>query len=109
MVTKKIREARVAYYNNKLEESCGDNRGVWNTLNTLLNRNSTGDASSKFIIEEHETSDENAIALKMNEYFSNVGKQLASEFGRAPLNSNEYLSYLGQPLPEAFVFGSVNE
>ena len=97
MVTRRIREARVAYYNNKLEESCGHN------LKTF------GDALSKFIIEEHEASDENFIALKMNEYFSNVGTQLASEFRRAPLNNNEYLSYLGQPLPEASVFEPVNE
>ena len=109
MVTKRIREARINFYHNKLEDSGGDNKGVWNTLNALLNRNSYGDASTNFVIEEHETSDENLIASKMNEYFSNVGKQLASNFGDAPLNSNEYLSFLGEPLPEPFIFEPVSE
>ena len=36
---KNIRDARDTYYNSKLEESNGDGKGIWKTLNTVLNRN----------------------------------------------------------------------
>ena len=109
LVTKKIRDARDTYYNNKLEESTGDGKGIWKTLNAVLNRNSFSDTSSKFVIDEQETFDNNLIASKMNEYFSNVGERLASDFSSPPSNDNDFVHYLGEPLQESFSFESVSE
>ena len=101
---KKIRDARDTYYNNKLEESKGDGKGIWKTLNTVLNRNSFSDTTSKFVIDEQETFDNNLIASKMNEYFSNVGERLASDFRSSPVN-DDFVHYLSEPLQEYFSFG----
>ena len=61
------------------------------------------------VIDEQETFDSNLIASKFNEYFSNVGERLASNFSSSPLNDNDFVHYLGKPLQESFSFEFVSE
>ena len=70
----------------------------------MLNRNSFSDTSSEFVNDEQETFDNNLIASKLKESFSNLGERLASDFSGCPLNDNNFLHYLGETLQESFSF-----
>ena len=104
LVIKKIRDARDTYCNSKLEESNSDGKGIWKTLYTVLYRNSFSNSSSNFVTDEQETFDNNLFASKMNEYFSNVGERLASDFSISPSNDNDCVHFLGEPMQESTVY-----
>ena len=72
-------------------------------------RYSFSNTSSKFVIDEEETFDNNIIASKMNEYYSNVEERLASDSSSSPLNENDYVHLLGEPLQESLNFEPVSE
>ena len=75
----------------------------------MLNCNSFSDISSNFVIDQQDKFDKNLIASKINEYFSNVRERLASDFSSIPLNDNDYVHYLGEPLQNSSKFDSMNE
>ena len=84
MVTKTIRDARDLYHRESLERNEGNSKGLWSSLNNILHPNQTSCVQSSFDLDGMEISDEIIIATKFNEYFSNVGKNLATCF------TNEY-------------------
>ena len=73
LVATEIMQARNNYFKTKLEENSSNCRGMWKTVNNILNREAFSTNSNKFTIDGSDTCDRAFIASRLNEYFSNVG------------------------------------
>ena len=85
MLRNLVRKARESYYSNKLELAEGDSRKTWEVIKEVLNRKNISGKSNEFIaaVAEQEglTKDEvgNLACDKLNDYFVNIGKNLANQ------------------------------
>ena len=69
---------------------------MWETVNNIINCNTSIYSSNKFIIDGCDNSDCCLIAAKLYEHFANIGKHLKEAFD--PSNSSDKcLRYLGEP------------
>ena len=72
--------------------------GLWRTVNKIVQRNNSNQVQSKFVLDGRETTDSVLIASGLNEFFANVGKNLAANFNTS-VNANYMLNYLGETSP----------
>ena len=72
----------------------------------ILQLNNSNQVKSKFVIHGCETTDSNLIASGLNEFFANVGKNLAASFNTS-VSANDWMNYLGKPSPITFCFEPV--
>ena len=88
-----IRIAKKNYYCKKFSQGQNNIKSTWNTINELLgNRKSYNSLPSSFLNNENdEISDPNLIANKFNEFFVNVGPNLAMKFDDG---SDEFYKFL---------------
>ena len=79
-VTREVKERKREYYRNKLEQTKGDQKNTWKILNDL-----TGKKSDVSEIRNIKTStcknitDAKHIANHLNDYFIQIGPNLASK------------------------------
>lgn len=86
-----IRIAKKNYFNNKIHDAQNDPKSTWQTINELIgkkNKNKTLPTSFKY--ENKDIDDSKEIANQFNNFFVNVGPNLAKSFS----NSNEFVKYL---------------
>jgi hypothetical protein len=102
-----LRQAKQSYYTTRLHQFKHDSSRTWNILNSIIKRDKKEDSSTQFIINGHETSDTSLIANKFNQYFSNVGLNLASQINID--NNNSYEKYLNSNTESTFEFHLVTE
>ena len=102
-----IRTAKKEYYANEFLKFKNDIRKTWDTLKDILNKKkSKKDFPSSFL--DNGTVDTGAIniANKFNEYFTNIGPQLARSIDGS--NRIPFHSYLTKPCPSSFGFQYTN-
>ena len=78
----KIKEtAKKNYYHQKFEEAKGNIRSNWKLINEVLHKTkSKVSVSDQFINDDQQViKDEHEIATKFNEYFGNIGPNLAKK------------------------------
>ena len=80
-VTNKLRSARAQFFRNKLTNSRGNSKQIWNTINDVLNRHKTKNNDTiEFTDEEGvKHSDPGSVADMFNKFFVNIGKILANQ------------------------------
>lgn len=72
------RNAKKMYYSNKLNELKGNLRHTWKLINEIINKTkSRSELPSNFLKEDNLISDPLEIANYFNEYFVNIGPNLA--------------------------------
>ena len=74
-----IRKAEKLYYSNKFSQAAGNLSRTWQIIKNLINPNQTGKAVSEIKIGDDIISDSHTIANKFNDYFVNIGPQLAKK------------------------------
>ena len=68
------------YYSNKLNELKGNLRLTWKLINEIINKKkSRSELPSNFLKEDNLISDPLEIANYFNEYFVNIGPNLAKK------------------------------
>ena len=79
-----IRRAKNRYYSERFSQARNDTKSTWNTINDLLGRKKSCNALPKTFLNESndEVSDPNLIANKFNDFFVNVGPNLAKKFSQ---------------------------
>ena len=95
-----IRTAEKQFYSTKFYDLRNDLRGTWKLIKTVINRNATkniseiklGDTSSN----NHTTTDLKGIAENVNNYFVNIGHNLAKAVPTQPGNYSDYIRVKGQ-------------
>ena len=76
-----LEKAEKDFYAKKLNECHGDPKRTWKIINNLVNKNNhdhSGD-SVEFMYNNNKLTDKKVIAEKFNEYFVNIGKNLAKK------------------------------
>ena len=92
-LTKILRAAEKSYYNKQLEEQKFNIKGTWKILNEVLRgSSSTSKIPDVFLEDSNEIKDKKDIADGFNNFFVNVGPNLAKTI-QAPANMsvNDYL------------------
>ena len=93
-LTSVLRKAEKQYYNNKLAECKNDMKGTWNVLNKLCGRNKEKPKQCEFIINKGaKVHNEKCITDAFNDFYINVGPQLASKIDsdNVKLNYDDFL------------------
>ena len=90
-LTTLIRLSRKLYYSNKLAQNKGDLNKVWKTINDLI-KNKKKNHPETITKNGIEIKDPIEIAQTFNEYFTNIGPELASSIDSNVGHFTEYVS-----------------
>ena len=78
-VTKMNKEAKRAYFMNKIHTSEGNLRETWKTINKLVNKRSKTTNISSLNVDGNSVTDPVGIANTMNQFFCNVDDELSKD------------------------------
>ena len=98
---RKIKVAKNNYYLNKFENCRGDSSKTWKLTNNILGGKNKSKTPHSVIHDYNEITDKNQICNIFNQYFVNVGSNLASSI---QTNNTNPINYLGDRLPNTFNF-----
>ena len=103
-----IRAAKKEYFQNCFNKYKNDARMTWSTIKDILNKTkSKQNFPNYFMINGTQISDAQDIANKFNDYFVNIGPNLASNVS---INSTySFKDYLLSPVQTAFQFSLIDE
>ena len=92
-----VRLAKKMYWENQFEETKNDMKKTWNNINFVLNRHrNKSNFPTVFRANQNTFSTDDAIANGFNQYFTNVGPNLANALPRSQKCATQYL--VRQPL-----------
>ena len=105
---KMIKNAKKSYFFNVFESCKNNAKMLWKQINNLgklaSSKKNTISSISKLVINDLEIKDSIEMASKFNEYFCNIGINLANDL--PPINANNntnYKNYLNQRIQNSFV------
>jgi len=108
LLKKVIRSAKATYYQSSFEKFKNDSRNTWLTIKTIMNKTkSKKDFPKYFMINNVEISNPKQIADSFNEYFVNIGVNLASRID-IPINKT-FKDYLKHPTQTKLIFKTIDE
>lgn len=103
---KVLRKAEKDYYTNKFDNRINDTKNIWKNINQLLNKNNfKGNRINKLTLNGVIIEDPLDICERFNNYFLNVGTDLAKL--NKHLNYNDFKQHLGPSLPNSFFCSDV--
>jgi len=106
-VTSQIRLSKKAYFKNKMEEYKKDMKKTWSVINNIIRptrRNARQDIKTlKVGNNTHVEND--AIAEAMNDYFTNIGKNIAESI----TSNDSHQSFLTGNYPRSFFFSPISQ
>ena len=87
------KDSKKTYFQEKRSFYKNDNKDTWKTLKDVIGKTKINETRlpKKIALENKEISDQKTIAEKFNEFYVNVGPNLASKI---PQDNNDYKSYL---------------
>ena len=107
ILKKIIREAKLKFYQSKFEKYKTKSKEIWQTINEVINKKDTKTLPVFMIIENEKVTDKSVIANKFNEYFNNIGHQMA---GAIDVKSDcSFRDYLQSRCLTTFSFQSVSK
>ena len=99
--------AKKCYYNKEFNEHKGNLRYQWKLINEVINKNQLKpELQDCFVQNETLISDPTEISNKFNEYFVNVGPNLASKIAGTNVNLS---TFLGKRLVNSIFLDAVTE
>ena len=108
ILKKQIREAKKLYYHETFEKYKNDMKNTWKTISDILCKSSKSSNAIKEIkVQNKIISDSSDICNSFNEFFINIGPNLASNI--KPSKDVHYKSYLKKVISSSFHFDLVNE
>ena len=93
-----LRKAEKKYYINKFNVCARDIRKTWDLIGAALNQKKPENTINCFTVDGVQIDNKVEIVEKFNNYFTNIGSNLASSI---PPSSKHFLSYLGKPSPNS--------
>ena len=107
VLRKVIRTAKRIYFEKSFERFKNDAKSTWNSINQILHRkNNSKSFPESFLINGSPITDKLIIANEFNDYYVNIGSNLADEIG-SPSAEVKYTDFLNQT-PKDFVFDLVS-
>ena len=103
---KRIRDAKKDFYKAKFNEYSTDVKKTWGLINQVINRTKHKQSLPGLFVDEYKSYDNmQNIVNAMNEFFVNVGPNLAQKI---PDSGVSFESYLGEPTNHNFIFANVS-
>ena len=104
--TKMNKDAKRAYFMNKIHASEGNLKETWKTINKLVNKRSKTTNISSLNVDGNSVTDPTGIANSMNQFFCNVGDELSKDI---PDTENSLLmgEHAINPSNATFIFAPV--
>ena len=102
-----IRTAKKQYFKSVFNKYKYNMKKTWDTIKEVLDSSSSTKFPKYFMINNVRTEDPKQIANKFNEYFVNVGPNLAKEIPILPNLS--FINYLNHPCTVNFEFRQIRE
>ncbi len=102
-LTSVIRTAKKKYYCNLLDDQKHNLKQTWKILNDLLGRNRKQDLPDCFDIDGKSTSDYKTIADGFNNFFTNIGPNLADKIPTTDVPFDNFLDNIASPLHSFFL------
>ena len=87
-----IRSAEVNYYAEQFNSRSNDLRSTWNLINSIINNSACSLTGQCFDINGVLSNDSSLIAENFNNYFVNIGPNLAAQIPSTKSNVHDYLS-----------------
>ena len=84
-----IQVSKKLYYNNALDEHKSNLKRTWQILKEIVGLPDKSALSKAFVVNDREVTDPKEIANSLNEYFVNVGTNLASSIPHSNLNPTD--------------------
>jgi len=100
-----LNTAEKSYYFDKIKCLSGNLRKTWQLIGDLTGKVQREDTVGSFIINGVTITDKTVIVEKLNEYFVNIGSQLAATIQPSP---SHFSNYLKQTYMNSFVFFPTN-
>ena len=98
---KAIRAAKRDFYHDKFDQLKNSFKKTWQSINFILNRTrKKSEFPSSFLVNGHNITDPKEIADKMNEFFTNIGPNLAKDINHD--NKPHFSTYLTEQTPSCF-------
>lgn len=101
-LTSILRASEKLYYQNKFLDTKDDIRNTWKVIKSLIGNKNTYDKITELNINGTLINDESDIANKMNEYFVNIGPDLAKKIPKADGHYRDYLQTEKRPSKSLF-------
>ena len=109
LVSKNIKDAKKIFYHKTFTAYKNDMKKTWATINETLNKNKNkNDFPPEYIINNKSITDSTEIANHFNNYFANIGLNLASNIDLVT-NSYNFNDYLVNPTDLEFRFKLTTE
>ena len=106
--TQTIKRAQEHYYNNILKGHQNNSKNLWKTFGRILNKNKHKHNSiSSLNIDGNSVTDPQLITESFNNFFSQIGENLASKFSRD--NNTDYKKYLGSPADQSILLHKISQ
>ena len=97
--------SRKLYYSNKLENNKDTSRLLWQTINTIIGHKGKIKDPNEVIDKGHKIQDPGEIAEVFNNYFINVGPNLASKI---PAVTEKFSQYIQSNTSQSLFFNPTN-
>ena len=108
LLKKNIREAKKNYYENQFQSFKSDIRKTWGIISEILSKKHRNKNSIKWIVINSKTiKDSQQIAEKFNDFFLNIGKNLAASLEKNTSKTHRW--YLNSNILTSFGFSLVDE
>ena len=103
-----IRYAKIKYYQNQFHLYKNDMRKTWSTINEIINKTKQKkEFPESFMLEGQSIYDKSVIANEFNNFFVNIGPNLADKISTPPNKSHK--DYLKNNFSHDFAFKQVDE
>ena len=101
VLKKKLKKAKKDYYMNKFKDCQGDSASTWKITNNILNNKNKSTAPSLIKYDRKDISDQNEMSKIFNNFFVNIGANLANTITR---DGTDPLDYLEPRRINSFIF-----
>ena len=101
-----IKLSKRHYFNLKLEENKSNMKETWRILKEVIGVPNKSSISSTFLINGETVTDTNKIVNCFNDFFVNIGKELASKL---PRSNTDALNYIQSNHPQSLFLSPITE
>ena len=101
-----LRRAEAEYYESAIQANRNNIKKTWEILNNLMGRNTERRAIYEICVRDSKLTQTSEICEAFNEYFTNVGENIAAEI---PQSDSDIQSFLSNNYPQSMFFTPVTE
>ena len=101
-----IKEAQRKYYQNLINQHNNSCIGLWKTLGSIICKRNRATSITNLKVNNKHLKDPAQIANAMNDFFINIGSELASKFQNN--NENEFLKFMGEKSDQSMYMHKTN-